>query len=454
MPSSGFDLFLEHFRRPPSIVVEWHDDRVGPSGQRAKGWLCIDQLRGRSGLGAPADAAAGGGTRLRTGGTREEAIFLAKTMGIKFRVCGPSIGGGKSVLDYTPRDEADKHAVLERWYRHIAPYLKSCYGTGGDVGVDEVSDATVCIERATGIKHPQAGIITGHYAGDAEPIAAKIDRMRRGVEAPVILEGVPGPHKTAQGPAWLIADVATGAGVVRCLERYYQAMGRSLEGQRVIIEGFGAVGAFAAYYLDRLGAKTVSASTAGPVSKGGVRMAIDPAGLNVNALVQAAMSNNRTLPDAGHSAYGKSARVIDAPSGEALFDVQADIFVPSARSHTIHSPQLAALKKAGVKVWSCGANNPFWYDPKDARGYAGWVEQMTALMREADPQFAIIPDFVANSGMARTFAYLMEAGAKADAASILADIRENADRGVDRLLSGTKREHGLFERGLLAYLGS
>jgi glutamate dehydrogenase/leucine dehydrogenase len=451
MSASSFDLFLEHFRRPPSIVVEWHDDRVGPLGQRAKGWLCIDQLRGRSGLGAPADAAAGGGTRLRTGGTREEAIFLAKTMGIKFRVCGPNIGGGKSVIDYTPESQADKHAVLERWYRHIAPYLKSCYGTGGDVGVDEVSDATVCIERATGIKHPQAGIITGHYAGEAEPIAAKIDRMRHGVEAPVILEGLPGSHKTGQGQAWLIADVATGVGVVRCLERYYEKLGRSLAGQRIIIEGFGAVGAFAAYYLDRLGAKTVSASTAGPASKGGVRIATDQAGLNVNALVQAAMASNRTLPEAGHAAYGKSTRVIDAPTGEVLFDVQADIFIPAARSHTINSPQLESLKKAGVKVWSCGANNPFWYDPRHAHGYAGWVEQMTKLMREADPHFAIIPDFVANSGMARTFAYLMEAGTKADAISIIKDIRENADRGVDRVMDGAKREHGLLDRGLAIY---
>ena len=34
------------------------------------------------------------------------------------------------------------------------------------------------------------------------------------------------------------------------------------------------------------------------------------------------------------------------------------------------------------------------------------------LQREADRSMAVIPDFIANCGMARTFAYLMSAGAK------------------------------------------
>ncbi len=66
--------------------MEWHDDRT-----TAKGWLCINALRG---------GAAGGGTRMRPGGTRDEAVFLAKTMQAKFNVCGPRIGGGKSVIDF------------------------------------------------------------------------------------------------------------------------------------------------------------------------------------------------------------------------------------------------------------------------------------------------------------------------------------------------------------------
>jgi glutamate dehydrogenase/leucine dehydrogenase len=432
MPTSGFDLYQAHFSRQPSIVVEWHDDKTS-----ARGWLCIDSLRGD---------AAGGGTRMRAGGTREEAIFLAKTMGVKFRVCGPDIGGGKSVIDFDPTSK-DKTGVLERWYRHIAPYLRACYGTGGDVGVDEVSDATACIERVAGLKHPQAGIIIGHYGRDSEGAVTKIERMRRGVEAPIALEGLPGPHDGK----WLIADVATGVGVVRALERFYDKQGRALAGQRAIIEGFGAVGSFAAYYLDLLGVKVVAASTAGPK---GVRVASDAKGLRVAPLVQAIHKNNRALPNAGDAAYQGTTEVTDAATGDAIYRLHADIFIPAARSHTVGKSQLDLISKAGVKVWSCGANNPFAYDPAHKDGYKGWVAQMLDLQKAADPIFSIIPDFVANAGMARTFAYLMERGSSPDAASIVADIRAAADRGVDRLLAQGSGDVNLLDRGYRAFLGS
>ncbi|MFY7895270.1 MAG: Glu/Leu/Phe/Val dehydrogenase dimerization domain-containing protein, partial [Phycisphaerales bacterium] len=147
--ADGFAKYQAFYQRPPAIVVEWHDDVTD-----AVGWLCIDSLRG---------GAAGGGTRMRDKGTREEAVFLAKTMAVKFRACGPDIGGGKSVIRFNAATPTDvKHGVLERWYRHIGPYLKNCYGTGGDVGVDEVSEATAVTQRVLGLGHVQEGIARGH----------------------------------------------------------------------------------------------------------------------------------------------------------------------------------------------------------------------------------------------------------------------------------------------------
>lgn len=446
MASHGFELFEKHFFRAPALVVAWNDQE-----SCAQGWLCIDELRGN---------AAGGGTRMHDIGTREEAIFLAKTMGVKFRVCGPAIGGAKTVLRYDHR-APDKQAVLRRWYSHIAPYLKAHYGTGGDVGVDEVTDATVAIEATTGLKHPQAGIIIGHFRrdgqADAKTTQKAIDRMRAGVEARADGD-LPEPPKGQKH--WHVADVATGAGVVRSIERYYHLRKREIKGQRVIIEGFGAVGAFAAHYLARLGAVIVAVSSAGE-KPGTVRIAIDEGGLPAGELVTATFNNGRRLPEAGHKLYGKEATVRDVKTTKSgvLFDVEADIFVPAAASHTIGKDHLKALDKAGVRVWACGANNPFDHGSprgKDLTDYQGAVRHMLKLMKDADKRFAVIPDFVANSGMARTFAYLMQDGSKPTSAAALADIRANMDAAVDKLLdghaAGKKGDKGLLARGYEVFL--
>ena len=65
----------------------------------AKGWIVINSLRG---------GAAGGGTRMRKGLDKYEVLSLAKTMEIKFTVCGPDIGGAKSGIDFDPLDPRKK----------------------------------------------------------------------------------------------------------------------------------------------------------------------------------------------------------------------------------------------------------------------------------------------------------------------------------------------------------
>jgi glutamate dehydrogenase/leucine dehydrogenase len=420
--ADGYTRYQRFFERPPALVVEWRDDRTD-----AAGWLCIDSLTG---------GAAGGGTRMRDRGTREEAVFLAKTMAVKFRVCGPGIGGGKSVIRFDHhRRPGDKRGVLERWYRHVAPYLRECYGTGGDVNVDEVSEATEIIARVAGLAHPQEGICRGHMTPqDGEPEAAKAARLREGCEARLVFADLPGPREGA----WMVADVVTGLGVARAVERYYQRRGMELKGQRAIVEGFGAVGAFAAYYLDRAGVKIVGASSR---DARGFRVAVNPEGFDVRRLV--ALREGTGL---GRPGRGRKAEVFASSTGEELFDAEAEVFIPAAASHTITGRRIKQLKRAGVRVWSCGANNPFAYKTTKA-DVGAWVEEMALLQRKADRHFAIIPDFVANSGMARTFAYLMKAGARTDADSILSDAASAMDAGVDRLLEGYGKRTGLLGHG-------
>jgi glutamate dehydrogenase/leucine dehydrogenase len=94
-------LLKKYKEKSPEIVFEWHDEETG-----ADGWIVINSLR---------NGAAGGGTRMRKGLTREEVISLAKVMEIKFSVCGPAIGGAKSGINFDPNHP--RHKVLERWYK-------------------------------------------------------------------------------------------------------------------------------------------------------------------------------------------------------------------------------------------------------------------------------------------------------------------------------------------------
>ena len=109
-----------YFRAAPEIVFEWNDRETA-----ARGWLVINSLKG---------GAAGGGTRMRVGLTRDEVTFLAKAMELKFAFAGPPIGGAKSWIDFDPADPRKKE-VLTRWFQAIQSELLGRYGTAGDLNV-------------------------------------------------------------------------------------------------------------------------------------------------------------------------------------------------------------------------------------------------------------------------------------------------------------------------------
>jgi glutamate dehydrogenase/leucine dehydrogenase len=425
----GFNKYQQYYERPPQILVEWHDRQTD-----AVGWLCIDSLLG---------GAAGGGTRMHAEATSEEAVFLAKTMGVKFQVCGPAIGGGKSVIKFDlTKHPGEKRGVLERWFKHIGPYLKHCYGTGGDVNVDEVSEATAITRDVLGIGHPQEGICRGHDWRDGEDPAEKVHRLHLGCEAKIILPNLPGPR--GKEAAWMVADVVTGYGVCRSIEQYYKLRGKELKGQRVIVEGLGAVGAFAAYYLDMLGVTLVGASTYDRKTKM-VRVVRNNDGLDCKAVISSRTGTTLPAPKRGQS------DLVASRLGDEIFDVEADIFVPAARSHTLTASRLTKLRKSGVQVISCGANNPFAYKPA-SRTLQRWVRDMLQLQIATDKKFAVIPDFVANCGMARTFAHLMKAGSSTDEAAILMDTGKAIDQAMVKLLDGHRKPTGLLERGYTVFI--
>ncbi len=94
-----------------------------------------------------------------------------------------------------------------------------------------------------------------------------------------------------------------------------------------------------------------------------------------------------------------------------IWKMGAQIFIPGAASKIVTREQVDSLLAGGVEVIACGANVPF----VDDEVFFG------PTAKYADEHTGVIPDFVANCGMARVFAYLMQPDARMTDAAIFGD---------------------------------
>ncbi|MEJ6685799.1 MAG: Glu/Leu/Phe/Val dehydrogenase dimerization domain-containing protein [Crocinitomicaceae bacterium] len=355
---------LEKFEnKQPEIVFEWSDAETD-----AKGWVVINSLRG---------GAAGGGTRMRKGLDKREVESLAKTMEIKFTVAGPPIGGAKSGINFDPKDPR-KEEVLRRWYAAVSPLLKHYYGTGGDLNVDEIHEV-IPITEDCGVWHPQEGVFNGHFQPKEAQKINRIGQLRQGV-LKVIENELFTPSVARK---YVIADMITGYGVAESIKHYYAIWGGQLEGKKVIVQGWGNVGSAAAFYLSQSSAKVV-----GIIDRVGGLIKTD--GYSFEEIRDLFLNKN------GNELVSSEMQNYDAVN-DKIWDTQADVFIPCAGSRMISKEQLDRMIQSGIKVISAGANVPF-ADPEIFFG---------SIAEKADKSLALIPDFIANCGMARVFAYLM-----------------------------------------------
>lgn len=385
--------YASFLRKTPELTLAWSDRETD-----ARAWLVINSLRG---------GAAGGGTRMRLGVNPREVTYLAKAMELKFSISGPPIGGAKTGIDFDASDPR-KADVLERWYRVAMPVLRDRYGTGGDLNIDEVLDVIPAFERL-GLHHPQEGVVRGHLGPDDRQFRAIMDRMQSGVAAPI--DATTGGTAAVAGVDLTIADVITGYGVAASVQRLYAGRGTSLDGVRVLLEGFGNVGAAAGLYLTRAGARIVAIRDARSTL-------IDPDGADADG-VEALLRHreNKLLP-------ADDPRV-RAGSDRARFrDVRADVFVCAAISESISPDTLDDLERSGVSVIACGSNQPF----REVKIGS------TLVAQEADRRFSVIADILANCGMARTFSYLMESNAQPSAEPVFAAVSRTIDDTLDEVL--------------------
>ncbi len=262
-----------------------------------------------------------GGLRMAPDVSVQECARLARAMTLKNAAAGLAHGGGKSVLVGDPRLPRDKKEMLIRAFAH-ALRNEQDYIFGPDMGTDEACMAWVK------------------------------DEIGRSVGLPAALGGIP-----------LDEIGATGWGLAHCAEVAVAYCGLRLQGARVAVQGFGAVGRHAARFLAARGALLVAASD----SRGTVA---DPGGLDVDALIR--------LKQAGRA-------VCDSDRGErlerdAVIDVECDIWIPAARPDVIRETNAGRLR---TKLVLEGANIPL------TDGAEKMLAQRGVL---------VVPDFIANAG--------------------------------------------------------
>lgn len=277
-----------------------------------KGILVVDNV---------ATGPAIGGLRMAEDVSAEECFRLARAMTLKNAAAGLAHGGGKSVLFGNPKMDRTGKEQLVRAFAH-ALRGESDYIFGPDMGTDE--DCMAWIK----------------------------DEIGRSVGLPSEIGGIP-----------LDKIGATGWGLSHAIDAALAYCDFRLNGARLVIQGFGAVGKNAARFLTAEGAVLVGAAD----SKGSIHA---PDGLDVDILIE--------LKEAGKS-------VIDSLEGtkgpvDAVIDMECDIWIPAARPDVLHGNNIHRLK---TKLVAQGANIPLTYEAEKFLHEHGVLS---------------LPDFITNAG--------------------------------------------------------
>ena len=393
------DLLDKFENKKPEIIFNWKDSET-----EAEGWTVINSLRG---------GAAGGGTRMRKGLDMNEVLSLAKTMEVKFSVSGPAIGGAKSGINFDPNDPRKK-GVLQRWYKAVSPLLKSYYGTGGDLNVDEIHEVIPMTEEC-GVWHPQEGVFNGHFKPTEADKINRIGQLRQGVVK--VIENIKFSPDVAR--KYTVADMITGYGVAEAVRHFYDIYGGTVVGKKAIVQGFGNVGSAAAFYLSEMGAKIV-----GIIDRdGGI---INENGFSFNEIKTLFLNKN------GNKLVANNIIPFEEIN-QKIWSIGAQIFTPCAASRLVTQSQIDTMIAEGLEVISCGANVPF----ADKEIFFG------SIMENVDNRVSLIPDFISNCGMARVFAYFMEKKVQMTDEAIFSDTSNIIKNAISNIYNLNKTKKGI-----------
>jgi glutamate dehydrogenase/leucine dehydrogenase len=287
----------------------------------------------------------------------------------------------------------------------VYPLLKNYYGTGGDLNVDEIHEV-IPITETDGLWHPQEGVVNGHFNASKPDKIRKIGRLRQGVSK--ILEN-PDYTPTTISKKYTVSDMITGYGVAESVCHYYSLWGGNLSEKRAIIQGWGNVGATSALYLAKEGVKIV-----GIIDRAHGLLNAEGYDLEAVKKIFAARENNTLVGDELLSFEEVN---------EKIWSMGAEIFIPAAASRLVTQNQVEAMIENGLEVIACGANVPF----ADKAIFYGPITEYV------DERVSLVSDFVANCGMARTFAYLMSPNADVTDENIFRDTSQTIRQALEKI---------------------
>ena len=157
--------------------------------------------------------------------------------------------------------------------------------------------------------------------------------MQRGITVPGVVTGKPLLLGGSLGRV-----EATGRGVAYVVQEAVKALGLTLKGLRVAVQGFGNVGSVAARLLQQVGCSIVAATA----SRGGVA---NTQGLDLRGLQDHLRGGGKI-----HEFRGG-----DRITNDELFGVDCDVFIPAALEGQVTEQAAARLK---ARIVAEGANGP------------------------------------------------------------------------------------------------
>ncbi len=253
---------------------------------------------------------------------------------------GPAKGGIRFAMDVDD-DEVRSLAMTMTW--KCALVRLPFGGAKGGVTCDPRSMTLVEKERLTRryateistIIGPREDIPAPDMGTDAQSMAWIMDTysMQKGYSIPEVVTGKPVEIGGSLG-----RREATGRGVALCVQEAARYLEWSLQGKRVVIQGFGNVGGVAAQALAELGCRIVAI--------GDVTGAVhNPAGLDLAALQKHVQTTG------GIAGFPGS----DAVTASELLELECDILVPAALGGQLTERNAPHVR---AKLIAEGANGP------------------------------------------------------------------------------------------------